>query len=272
MAMEENKGTSWRTWTVRKLSSSEMKSTQPYQREINMARVHKAVENFDPNKVDIVHVSFRDGKYYVIDGQHTVSILEEHNGGNPTEVICAVHMGMTYEDEAKYYAEQYTKKSVQTANDIAVAEYEAKTPEYIDIANAIATTGARMSYDRGHKTGIKIESVKAIQRLYKKDSENLLNSVKCLATAYGSYDNKLYTDAISGVMDFFRIYGDDDNFNVSRLVKVLSETDQQTLRNTVKNKKKSDASLSLENSWTETIRLMYNKKQRKSNKIECACV
>ena len=257
-----------RTWTIRKLNTSEMKSTQPYQREINMARVRKAVDNFDPNKVDVVHVSFRDGKYYVIDGQHTVSILEMVNQGKPVDVVCAVHVGMTYEDEAKYYAEQYSKKSIQTAQDIAIAEYEAKTPEYINLANAVATVGARMSYDSKHKEGIKISSVKTIQKLYNKDYDNFIDSIKYLSSAYGSYEKKLYTDMISGVMSFLKLYKDNINFNGNRLIEVLSKTDQQAIRDSAKNRLRSDIAMTSPKNWIETIRCLYNQKLSKTKQLD----
>ena len=49
-------------WTTRLINSSQLKSKQNYQRNINTAFVQKIVSEFDPNKVDPVHVSYRDGK------------------------------------------------------------------------------------------------------------------------------------------------------------------------------------------------------------------
>ena len=51
-----------------------------------MKFIAKCVKDFNPNKVDPVHVSYRDGKYYVIDGQHTVLILEAVNENNPVDI------------------------------------------------------------------------------------------------------------------------------------------------------------------------------------------
>ena len=76
-----------RNWYPKTINSALLKSTQDYQREIKANKVRYAVAHFDPNKVDIVHVSFRDGTYHIIDGQHTVRILEQHNGGKPVNVV-----------------------------------------------------------------------------------------------------------------------------------------------------------------------------------------
>ena len=196
-----------RSWFTKTINSVLLKSTQPYQREIKANKVRDAVANFDPEKVDIVHVSLRDGVYYIIDGQHTVRILEEHNNGKPLGVLCAVHEGMTYEDEARYYAEQYAKKAVQTTSEIAVAKYEANDPDYRELADTLAAIGARMTYDNKHKTGIRIDSIESVLKEYKKDSEAVISSVKCLASAYDGREPKLYGNMIIGLAEFMRIYG-----------------------------------------------------------------
>lgn len=244
-----------RNWDIKKINSGALKSTQPYQREIHQERVRYAVEHFDPNKVDIVHVSQRDGNYYVIDGQHTVRILEIHNGGKPVNVLCAVHTGMTYEDEAKYYSEQYAKKAVQTTAEIAVAKYEANDEEYREMAETLHKLGARMCYDRGHKDGIKIDSIENIIRAYRKDKETLTTAVSCLASAYSS-DKRLYGNMIVGLTEFLKLYG--DQLSYDRFVKVLMGTEQKTIIDKARNWK---ASYPL--NWRECFRDLYNKSRGK---------
>lgn len=68
------------TWTTRVISSTQLKSKQDYQRPIDMDFVKDKIRHFDPGKIEPVHVSYRDGKYYVMDGQHTILILEGVNG------------------------------------------------------------------------------------------------------------------------------------------------------------------------------------------------
>ena len=74
------------SWTTRIINSSQLKSKQPYQRKIDMKFIAKCVKEFNPNKIDPVHVSYRDGKYYVIDGQHTIIILETVNENKPVDI------------------------------------------------------------------------------------------------------------------------------------------------------------------------------------------
>lgn len=245
-----------RNWTTKTINSALLKSTQPYQREIKANKVRYAVAHFDPNKVDIVHVSLRNGMYYIIDGQHTVRILEEHNGGKPLGVLCAVHEGLTYEDEARFYAEQYSKKSVQTTAEIAVAKYEANDPDYRELADTLSALGARMTYDNKHKSGIRIDSIKNVLREYKKNNQAVIDAIKCLTSAYDGRESKLYGIMIIGLAEFMRVYG--DKVSQERMVKSLAKTDQKGIINTVKNLK-----MGYPMNWCECIRNIYNQGYRK---------
>ena len=45
-----------------------------YQRELNINRVRKIAAKFDPRLVNPPKVSYRNGHYYVFDGQHTIAV------------------------------------------------------------------------------------------------------------------------------------------------------------------------------------------------------
>ena len=52
-----------------------------YQRELNPNRVRKIAAEFDEHIANDPKVSFRDGHYYVFDGQHTIAARKLRNGG-----------------------------------------------------------------------------------------------------------------------------------------------------------------------------------------------
>ena len=62
-----------------------------YQRELNTDRVHKIVKQFDERVANEPKVSFRNGSYYVFDGQHTIAARVERNGSNPLMILCKVY-------------------------------------------------------------------------------------------------------------------------------------------------------------------------------------
>ena len=77
-----------------------------YQRELNTDRVHKIVKQFDERVANEPKVSYRDGRYYVFDGQHTIAARVERNGGKPLMILCKVYYGLTEKEEARLFAEQ----------------------------------------------------------------------------------------------------------------------------------------------------------------------
>jgi hypothetical protein len=74
-----------------------------YQRTTNSAQVDGIVKNFDEAKLGTLTVSQRDGKIFVIDGQHRLSALRRLQY---THAPCEVLTGLTYEQEAEYFRTQ----------------------------------------------------------------------------------------------------------------------------------------------------------------------
>lgn len=244
------------SWTTRKINSSQLKSKQDYQRKINKNFIAEAVAHFDPNDVDPVHVSYRDGRYYVIDGQHTILILEEINDGKPIDIDCIVHKGMTYIDEAKYYVRQYEKKHRHSYNEMSVASYEAGDKFLSELAQRVRDVGGRFPYDKTTKKGVKICAIKKITSLYKKDADNTILAIKCLIEAYQGREKSIPAEIIAGTMEFLQLYG--DTVLVARLVEALSKYNPQLLINTAKNLK-----MRYPINWTETLRDKYNEMSKK---------
>lgn len=244
------------TWTTRIINSSQLKSKQDYQRRINMEFVKECIANFDPNKVEPVHVSYRDGKYYVMDGQHTILILEGVNGNKPVDINCIVHKGMTYTDESDWTDDQYEKKHPHTYNERAVARFEAGRKLPCEIALKVKNVGGRLPYDKSAKIGMKIGAVKKVTNLYQKDSDHTILAIKCLIEAYKGRESTIPADIIAGTMEFLRLY--DNQILTSRLVQALSKYTPQLLTNTAKNLR-----MAYPVNWTETLRDKYNEVSRK---------
>lgn len=244
------------TWTTRVINSSQLKSKQDYQRPIKMEFVEECIANFNPDKVEPVHVSYRDGKYYVMDGQHTILILEGVNGNKPVDINCIVHKGMTYSDESDWTVEQYEKKHRHTYNEMAVAKYEAGRKLTCEIALKVKNVGGKLPYDKSTKTGMKIGAVKKVTTLYQKDSDHTILAIKCLIEAYKGRENSIPAEIIAGTMEFLRLY--DNQVLTSRLVEALSKYTPQLLTNTAKNLK-----MTYPINWTETLRDKYNEMSKK---------
>lgn len=87
-----------------------------YQRGVNYRKVKRYYENYDADIYGIIIVSHRDGKYYVIDGQHRVEVAKRLG---LKSIMCQILEGLTYEDEAdKFYKLNTTRTPAQSMSEI----------------------------------------------------------------------------------------------------------------------------------------------------------
>lgn len=77
-----------------------------YQRVLDTSRVNRIVNDFDERLVNPVKVSYRDGKYWCFDGQHTIAVMKRMNNGRDCVVGCKVFYGLTWFDEADLFLKQ----------------------------------------------------------------------------------------------------------------------------------------------------------------------
>ena len=77
-----------------------------YQRGVERKRVELIARDFNEYIVNEPKVSFRNGRYYVMDGQHTIEGCILLNGGEDRPILCKVYTGLTMEQEALLFAEQ----------------------------------------------------------------------------------------------------------------------------------------------------------------------
>ena len=75
-----------------------------YQRMLRMEKVSQIAENFSEYIANEPKVSYRDGRFYVFDGQNTVEARRTCNGGKDVTIRCKVFYGLTKEDEATLFA------------------------------------------------------------------------------------------------------------------------------------------------------------------------
>ena len=64
---------------------------ETYQRKFNARRALKIAADFDERIANEPKVSYRDGKFYVFDGQHTIAARKLLNNGEDLPVKCKVY-------------------------------------------------------------------------------------------------------------------------------------------------------------------------------------
>lgn len=71
-----------------------------YQRPLNMSRVNKIATEWDDYRSNEVVVSYRDGQFFVVDGQHTVKAAEI---AGKKDLYCKIYENLSFEEEAELF-------------------------------------------------------------------------------------------------------------------------------------------------------------------------
>ena len=111
-----------------------------YQRRFRAKRARLIAEFFDERLANPLKVSFRDGRYRVFDGQHTMAARIMLNDGKHLPIKCIVYMGLTEQDEAALFAQQAGFSAPLTAGEYLRAQICAKEYESVafqDVCNAL---------------------------------------------------------------------------------------------------------------------------------------
>ena len=123
-------------WTqVQKIHAGDLKF-DIYQRPLKESKVNSIVKNFDRRLINQPKVSFRDGQYWVFDGQHTIAALKKIHGNTDFKILCLVFHGLTQKEEAELFALQNGEASPVTRAEKLKAMEIAQNPAVIDFISA----------------------------------------------------------------------------------------------------------------------------------------
>lgn len=100
-----------------------------YQRE-ETGNANKLAENWDDTACEFLLVSFRDGKFYIIDGQHRM-IAAKIKGIK--SLPCVILTGLTRSEEARRFSVQGVGRKILTPSDTFKANIECGNIEYKEV-------------------------------------------------------------------------------------------------------------------------------------------
>lgn len=101
-----------------------------YQR-VETGNAKKIADNWDDNACEFLLVSYRNGKFYVIDGQHRM-IAAKIKGIQ--SLPCVILVGLTKSEEARRFSVQGMGRKKLTPNDTFKANIECGNAEYKEVA------------------------------------------------------------------------------------------------------------------------------------------
>lgn len=175
-----------------------------YQRILNTSFSKQIAANFDMNKVGTITVSFRDGGFNVIDGQHRVY------GARIAKVpmlMCQVLHGLAYEEEANLFMDLNRIRKGLLVFDYFNAGIEAKNEGALDIKYVVEKNGLGISRGTGKN---KVQALTTLDNIYKKyGKEHLDNTLQYIKLTWNGESESLIKNMLRGVSEFINTYKDD---------------------------------------------------------------
>lgn len=136
-----------RPYEEKVLNSAYLEIPAEYQRELSIPNIERMSAEFTEWIANPPKVSYRDGHYYVFDGQHTLMTRKSMNGGADLPIICKVYYGLTQEEEAILFSRQTGVSAPLTAGAKLRAALFGKDAEAIAFLNATESTGLQLGLD-----------------------------------------------------------------------------------------------------------------------------
>ena len=186
----------------KELKVSEL-NVAPYQRDsLSMQKVKEYAENFDWDLFETPLISYRDGKYWIVDGQHRIEVLKLL--GIET-VFCKVITGLSYETEADKFNKLNTARRILNAGDKFNSRVEANNEDAVTIRDILEKNN--LTYcNRLRKNGCsKVSAIKTVEKIYKDGGEKHLDRVlSVLRESWYGEPAAFGCDMMQGLSTYFK--------------------------------------------------------------------
>ena len=190
--------------SIKRVPLSEMVTDSGYQRTTNPKQVKNITNGFDESRIGILTVSYREGKFHLIDGMHRAHAMR--NLGF-THAICDVLTGLTYEQEAEKFALQNDNKRPLRPIDIYKSGLEAKDHIAVGINEIVKGNGFHVGAS-GRKNYYRITAIKTLYTIAMEYGFCILDDTLCLiASTWPGLTKATQGESLMGVAEFVYRYG-----------------------------------------------------------------
>ena len=216
-----------RPYEEKVINSAFLEIPADYQRGLSIPNVEKMSAEFTELIANPPKVSYRDGHYFVFDGQHTIVTRKTMNGGNDLPIICKVYTGLTKEEEAILFSKQTGVSRSLTAGAALRAALVGKDAQSIAFLNATESTGLQLGLD-AYRAPWKIICIRTAFKEYKTYGADLYKeALTMLARGWEGDPDSLRSGILRGMVRFVALY--QGEYDPERLVKRLQTIHPMTL-------------------------------------------
>jgi len=243
--------------TYEMLEVAELKVGE-YQRKIDIRKTRAIAAEFDPRRLGVIQVSRRNGNNYVFDGQHRVFVLKLLK---IPMVMCEVHHGMSYEDEARLFAEQDEGTTAVSVHTKFNALVEAGDEKSVELKNIVENSGFTI-VGNSH-TDYGISALNTLIKIYNNSGPKRLKTVlHLIGKTWDGSPRSTNSKLLNGVDCFYGHYK--EMFNENTYIKQLRKTlPDEILRDGTADLSTRDTGIK----YAKQILLKYNYGLKEANKL-----
>lgn len=198
-----------------------------YQRPQDPKQIMDIIHDFDERVANEPKVSFRDGRYYVFDGQHTIAARIMKNGGKHLMILCKVYFGMTEKEEALLFAKQTGYARKLTSGQELRANAFGEEPIICKFINETEAAGAilDLSQKKGRNRLACIHT--ALNEFEKLGPEKYKEAIRILLEAWDGDPDSLRAETVTAMCAFVDLYWGE--YDRERLIRRCHKMDPITV-------------------------------------------
>lgn len=188
-----------------KINSRDLMIPDHAQRKFNQRHGDKLAAEWTVEKFKPLDVSFRDGKYWVIDGQHRLYAMKKRKGGDCT-ILCYVHYGMTAKDEADFFLDQLKNTKVISTIDRMRIRFMIGDETVIGMVRGAEKAGFAINFET-NQAQYRIICLAALEKVYNALSyQAYVDMLACLKKAYNGRPDSISREMLLGMGLFYNMY------------------------------------------------------------------
>ena len=178
-----------------------------YQRDLDNTKVQKIIKNFNHRLLNPLKVSFRDGHYYVFDGQHTRAALIRMNNGQDCNVECKVYYGLTRLDEMELFILQNGESSPVSVAEKFRALWKNGDPDVSNMVRACERAGIICDFTRNRARN-KCICYRTLFKYYKLlGTDNFIRMLSAIRETWNGDGESFSNEIVAGYGELFLMYG-----------------------------------------------------------------
>lgn len=204
------------------LYPEQIKKDPKYQRDIDVSRIKRITKHWDDDLVNPPKVSLREnGNYYVFNGQHTLAAWKKRYGNKP--ILCKVYRGLTELEEKDLFVKQEGFAKAVGKVDKLRAEYNAGTPDVVDMVNCVKLAGCIIDFESLPSTAKnRVNAVATAYDVYKDVGRDyFINILDILRRAFFGDQNAFKDGFLKGMGYLFK--NNSDQFTCRKMIDALTK-------------------------------------------------